>query len=118
MGTAMQLPVYLAAAAQILGIDALRGEAQYFYVSSAGGYKRPGITGEESAARNGEFVQILSTIAEGVDGGFFAPHPGKAKTNCTWCDFKDICDSNIDRIADRKTGDTRGDAYRALEEIS
>jgi ATP-dependent helicase/DNAse subunit B len=117
-GTALQLPVYLRAAAQILGIEALRGEAQYFYVSTNGGYRRPGITGEQDAARTGEFVQILTTIGDGVDGGFFAPNPGKTKTNCTFCDFKDVCDTGIDRIAARKLGDARGAAYRALEDIS
>lgn len=117
-GTALQLPVYLAAAAQLLGIDALRGEAQYFYVSSGGGYKRRGMTGGELGARRGEFTRILATIAEGVDGGFFAPNPGgKGKPNCDWCDYKDVCDAGIDRIAGRKAGDARGDAYRALEAI-
>ena len=87
-------------------------------MSSRGGYKRAGITGDELEARRGEFVQILSTIAEGVDGGFFAPNPGgKGKPNCSFCDFKDVCDTGIDRIAERKAGDARGDAYRALEAI-
>lgn len=116
-GTALQLPVYLSAAAELLGIDPLRGEARYFYVSSRGGYRQIGITGEDLAARTQEFERVLVTIADGVDGGFFAPNPGKGKSNCQYCDFADICDTGIDRIAERKSGDPRGDAYRALEAI-
>ncbi|MEK7693249.1 MAG: PD-(D/E)XK nuclease family protein, partial [Chloroflexota bacterium] len=116
-GTALQLPVYLNAAAELLGIDPLRGEARYFYVSSRGGYRQIGITGEDLAARTQEFERVLVTIADGVDGGFFAPNPGKGKSNCQYCDFADICDTGIDRIAERKSGDPRGDAYRALEAI-
>ncbi len=117
-GRALQLPIYLHAAAAALGMDSAQGEAQYFYVSSAGGYTRKNITGAELLAAGETFEQILGTIAGGVDGGFFAPNPGgKGRPNCTWCEVKDICDTNIERIAARKEGDARGDAYRALGDI-
>lgn len=117
-GRALQLPIYLHAVAAALGMDAAQGEAQYFYVSSAGGYTRKNITGAELMAARDTFEQILGTIAGGVDGGFFAPNPGgKGRPNCAWCEVKDICDANIERIAARKEGDARGDAYRAFGEI-
>ena len=51
-------------------------------------------------------------------GAFFAPNPGgKGRPNCSFCEVKDVCDWNIERLADRKRGDARGAAYIALEEI-
>jgi ATP-dependent helicase/nuclease subunit B len=117
-GRALQLPVYLHAAATVLGMDASQGEAQYYYVSSTGGYKRRQVTGDELAAQRDQFEQILIAIADGVDGGFYAPNPGgKARPNCTFCDARDICDANLERIVARKTDDPRGAQYRALEGI-
>ena len=93
-GRALQLPIYLHAAAAVLGMDAAQGESQYFYASSAGGYTRKNITGAELTAARETFEQILGTIVDGVDGGFFAPNPGgKGRPNCTWCEVKDICDA-------------------------
>ncbi len=117
-GRALQLPIYLHAAAAALHIDPVRGESQYFYVSSVGGFTRKNITGAELADAGATFEQILVTIVDGVNGGFFAPNPGgKGRPNCTFCEVKDLCDANIERMAERKAGDARGDAYRGLGEI-
>ena len=110
-GRALQLPVYLHAAAALLKMDPSQGESQYFYVSSGGRYRRKILTGGELARLQAQFEQILGTIANGVDGGFFAPNPGgKGRPNCSYCEVKDICDSNIERIALRKAEDPRGAA--------
>ena len=116
-GKAMQLPIYLHAAAALLDADPASGEAQYFYVSSKGGFKRKTLTGDELSASNEQFHEVLTTIADGIDGGFFAPNPEKDRFNCQRCDFKDACDARIDRIAQRKNADPRGAAFRALREI-
>ena len=117
-GRALQLPIYLHAASAAIGIGAEHGESQYFYVSSAGGFTRKIITGDDLAAARGTLEQILGTIVDGVDGGFFAANPGaKGRSNCTFCEVKDLCDANIDRVAARKSGDARGESYRALEDI-
>ncbi len=117
-GRSLQLPVYLHAAAAMLGLDPSRGEAQYFYVSRGGGYRRRTLTGGELAQQQGQLEQILTTITDGVDGGFFAPNPGgKGRPNCAYCEVRDICDTSIERIALRKADDPRGAAYRALEDV-
>ena len=116
-GKALQLPIYLRAAARALGMEAEQGEAQYFYVSTKGGFKRKVVTGAELVARNDEFERVIGTIADGIDSGMFAPNPGKDAFTCTWCDYKDVCDRRIERIMLRKVDDPRGAAYRALEEI-
>src|SRR5439155_7487155 len=101
-GRALQLPVYLRAASTLLGIDETRGAAQYFFATGKGGYRRQPFRGEQLAERSADFEQVLSTIASGIDGGYFAPNPGKIKDACRFCDYVTICDTRIDRIMDRR----------------
>ena len=116
-GTMLQLAVYLRAAAHLLDIDERDGEAQYFYATSAGEFKRHVLAGAHLSDLTQEFEQILDTIASGVDDGYFAPNPLENKFNCKWCDYADVCDVKIDRIMQRKAGDERGAAFIALGEI-
>ena len=116
-GKALQLPIYLRAAARALGMEAEQGSAQYFYVSTKGGFKRKIVTGEELEARNAEFERVIGTIADGIDTGMFAPNPGTDAYTCKWCDYNDVCDQRIDRIMLRKADDPRGEAYRLMGEI-
>ena len=117
-GRALQLPIYLRAAATLLGIDEEEGAAEYFFATGRGDYKRQSFTGEQLAQRRPEFEQVLRTIADGIDGGYFAPNPGKNKAACRYCDYVTICDTRIDRIMDRKKDDPRAAQFIALEEIS
>jgi RecB family exonuclease len=115
-GESLQLPIYLHAAARMLGLAASQGEAQYFYSTSRGEFKRHTITGAEMGEVRGGFDQVLTTIADGADSGFFAPNP--EQNHCMWCDYKDVCDARVGRIMQNKRSDARGAAYLALEEIS
>ena len=117
-GRALQLPVYLRAAATLLGIDEADGAAEYFFATGRGGYKRQSFTGEQLEERAAEFEQVLRTIADGIHGGDFAPNPGKNKDACRFCDYVTICDTRIDRIMGRKKDDPRATQFIALEEIS
>jgi ATP-dependent helicase/DNAse subunit B len=114
-GEALQLPIYLHAAARMLGMSPEAGETQYFYATSRGAFRRHTLDGAGLAAKRAQFEQILSTIAGGVDTGFFAPNPDH--DHCRFCDYKDVCDARILRIMQRKSGDARGADYRALEAI-
>ncbi|HXH82862.1 MAG TPA: PD-(D/E)XK nuclease family protein, partial [Candidatus Tectomicrobia bacterium] len=116
-GEKLQLPVYLLAAADMLGLPPEAGRAEYFFATSGGGFRREPFDGRTLADTRGDFDAVLSTIARGVDGGFFAPNPGKNGDNCRWCDYKDVCDVRIARIAERKQEDGRGAAFRAMKEI-
>lgn len=115
-GEKLQLPVYLLAAADMLGLPPEAGHAEYFFATSGGGFRREGFTGDRLAATRDQFDAVLSTIADGVAGGFFAPYP-KNGDNCRFCDYKDVCDARIARIAERKQDDARGAAFRAMKEI-
>ncbi len=114
-GESLQLPIYLHAAASMLGLPPAAGEAQYFYSTSRGGFKRHTVSGEAMQAAGESFERVLATIADGVDSGYFAPNP--AHDHCRFCDYKDVCDVSIEKIMERKASDARGAAYRALEEI-
>lgn len=116
-GRALQLPVYLHAAAAMLDIDPRDGEAQYFYVSTKGKFSRVTLDGETLDARRGEFETVLETIAGGVDAGYFAPNPGAKKEPCRYCDYRDVCDRDIDRVMNRKSGDGRAAAFIRMTEI-
>jgi CRISPR/Cas system-associated exonuclease Cas4 (RecB family) len=114
-GEALQLPLYLHAASTLLRLPTEAGESQYFYATSRGDFKRITISGRQMTEHHGDFARVLSTIADGVDSGYFAPNP--QHSHCQWCDYKSVCDVAIDKIMKRKAGDARGDAYGALEEI-
>ena len=114
-GRALQLPIYLRAAARALGMEPSQGAAEYFYVSGKGRFRRTSLAGDELAARQAEFEQVLGTIADGVDAGMFAPSPEKQR--CSWCDYRDVCDARIERIMERKAGDQRAAAFRVMGEI-
>lgn len=116
-GTALQLPIYLRAAAEMLQLRPEDGESQYFYVSSKGGFGRHTLTGEELLDAEAEFHQVLDTIAGGVEQGYFAPKPEK-DNNCRYCDYNAVCDAQIKRIMDNKNADDpRAVQFIALEQI-
>jgi RecB family exonuclease len=117
-GRALQLPLYLVAASQATNLPVEQGEAQYFYCTRRGEFKRSTFTGADYTARRGDIDLILRTIAQGVDGGYFAPNPGKSADNCRFCDYKFVCNVGIDRIMDRKQQDGPAAAFIALQDIT
>ncbi|MEJ7784254.1 MAG: PD-(D/E)XK nuclease family protein [Solirubrobacteraceae bacterium] len=101
-GMALQLPLYLLAAAAALGVDPSAGEAQYFYATRKGEYKRVAFTGAELEARTEEFQRVLSELRNGVRGGDFHAEPSR---QCDWCDFDSVCDARRKAIHTCKSDD-------------
>lgn len=118
MGRALQLPLYLHAAAQLLDLPVEQGEAQYFYCTSRGEFWRSTFRGDDLVERRDEMDRVLRTIAEGVDRGYFAPNPGKGADNCRFCEYKFVCNAGIDRIMEGKQTDGPAAAYIALQDIT
>lgn len=116
-GTALQLPIYLLAAARMLEMGPQHGDAEYFFASSKGGFKRHTVAGDLLVAEQAQFDEILATIAGGIERGMHAPNPGKGRKNCDYCDYRTICDVRIERIMQRKDGDPRAAQYRRMLEI-
>lgn len=116
-GRALQLPIYLLAAARALGTDWRRGSAEYFYVSRKGEFKRMRFEGAALDARWDEFVDLLRGLAESVGAGDFHPVPGADGSHCQWCDYKAVCDARIVRLAERKAGAEAASRFTRLMEV-
>jgi len=94
-GTKLQLPTYLAAAA-----DAEQARAAYWFITNRGGFEF--IEYEPTPERQELFQRTLEAIMDGVRGGAFPAVSGEmndyygAFVNCQWCDFDRICSRRRD----------------------
>jgi hypothetical protein len=56
--------------------------------------------------------------ADGMSTGRFFPHPyTRGEHHCRACDFRQICDSRVDRLWIQKQGDPAAAAFIAITEI-
>jgi hypothetical protein len=112
-GRALQLPLYLLAAAKALDVDPIAGEAQYFYATRVGEYRRVSFTGEHLADRRGDLDRVLSELHDGMRTGDFHLEP--SNDECRYCAFDRVCDARRQAIRRRKGDDplaVRVDARR------
>jgi len=117
-GRALQLPIYLHAAADvILGRDWREGRSEYFYSTRREKYQRVEITGEELADKRQDFERLVRGFAHAMGEGTFAARPSNRE--CRFCDFNTICPSVSDHLAqrERKAGDPRVQRLDELAEI-
>jgi len=93
-GKTLQLGLYAEAARQLLGADEV--DAHYWLVNRAADHARVGYRWTDD--RRDRLVQILTVIADGIEGGEFATDPGEwdgfrgTNDNCAYCPFDSICD--------------------------
>ena len=108
-GTALQLPVYLLAASQLLGAPVDAGEALYRRVG-AGGKRSVRFAGDRWRESGDEFARVVETTTRGIEEGlFFAP---AGDDTCRYCDFKIACTAGSARLFERKAPhDDRARAY-------
>jgi RecB family exonuclease len=94
-GTKLQLPAYLAAAA-----DAAEVTPLYWFISAAGKFDQRRF--EANNANLERYRQTLGAIVEGVRGGAFPAVAGEENTrfggwdNCRYCDFDRLCSRRRD----------------------
>ena len=114
-GTRLQLPVYGLAARQLLG-DGVDVKAAYWFVSDKGNFK----TRPQKPAPLDEMLESFSdavgTITGSIGKGLFPANPGKGNSNCTYCDFKNLCPTRRERHWERKRRDPRLSSYTAMAE--
>lgn len=118
-GQSLQLPIYLLAADQMLkanGIRADTAEAQYYYITSKGRFRRIRFARGALTRRGEEFATILQTMAEGIAAGLFPQNPDGGK-NCEWCPFQPVCGHGRARLVERKIKDEQISTLRAMWEI-
>ncbi len=100
-GQALQLPIYIQAAAGEMAEPTERISAEYFYATHKGNFERSGIDGADVFADD-LFWDTLETITDGVRAGRFPPYPGDAagnrpRPNCQFCDYVDLCTTDVDK---------------------
>jgi hypothetical protein len=115
-GARLQLPVYAAAARQLLGARDV--EAAYWFVSSKGGfvYDPLRLDGDTEA----RFGEVVGSIVEGIDHGWFPAVPGEANAffgsshNCRHCDFDPVCPVDRDAQFEHKLDAPQFASFAAL----
>ena len=98
-GTALQLPVYLLAAARDLGRPLEAGEALYRRVG-AGGRRSIRFAGDRWEESGDEFARIIATVTRGIEEGLF--FAGADDRMCERCDFAIACTAGGRRLFERK----------------
>lgn len=112
-GEALQLPVYLLAAAGITGSELAGLEARYLPVDTAG--RRPvAFRGAHLEAIRPVFDELLRTIVGGIRAGRFFPHPGD---HCGTCGVKPACSHGVEALWARKAGDPAAAAFLAMKGV-
>jgi ATP-dependent helicase/nuclease subunit B len=114
-GRALQLAVYLLAAADIVGIDLAHGTATYSFNTRRGGFSEHALTGSELMASREAFDGILGRIVGGVAGGDFHAEPDRDA--CKYCAFDAVCDVGRQRQAERKAADERRVSFASMREV-
>jgi ATP-dependent helicase/nuclease subunit B len=106
-GGSLQLPLYVYAAASLLGVPVSSVSAEYQFVGPRGEGRSARLAGQDLAA-DARFTAMLRSMVEGIEGGQFFTWPGKVEfngpTNCTNCDFKGVCHGEVGVHTLRKQG--------------
>jgi ATP-dependent helicase/nuclease subunit B len=109
-GTALQLPIYLMAAARMLGRPLEAGEARYLHVGAGPGRNTIVFSGRRWAESEAAFARIMGTITTGIEHGVFLA-PAKDQT-CRNCAVKMACPAGMPRLFALKAAhDERAAAY-------
>ncbi|MEO9174064.1 MAG: PD-(D/E)XK nuclease family protein, partial [Gaiellales bacterium] len=114
-GRALQLSLYLLAAAKLVGADLTQGSASYEFLTRRGGFATHTLDGSELDTQRGELDGLLERIVGGIVSGDFHPEPGGV---CRFCNFKHVCDVGREAVATRKAGDSRRVSFAELKAIS
>lgn len=112
-GEALQLPLYVRAAAQALGLDPADGDGEYFYVTRDGDFSRVSFTRADLAEQADWVDEVLGTLMLGITTGVFPARPRKLR-DCDRCAFNGLCDSRRMAQATRKSEDPRIAPLQAL----
>ena len=105
-GRSLQLPIYLMATSDLLGIDWQTSSAQYSFPTRRGEFQRVVMEGEWLKENQKELVELLSGISQGIEHGIFPQVPKIGNSdNCRFCDFKELCPANVGTLAQRKRSD-------------
>ncbi|MCK4538342.1 MAG: PD-(D/E)XK nuclease family protein [Candidatus Krumholzibacteria bacterium] len=112
-GVYLQLPVYLLAAARMLGLDIGDGVAQYRKVAPGGGRRVVTFSGEDWEEMSRQLGDVVDVITSGMEGGLFFISPDKQ--GCRFCGLSSACPSMRGYILEEKVmKDDRCRAYISM----
>jgi len=104
-GTALQLPLYLMAAQNLLGLPNLEeAEALACYLSP-GEVKSALYSGRNWPEKEQQLQNVLQQLYSGMVQGRYFPYPGKQGESCRSCRFRSLCGPGVDRLFSRKSDD-------------
>jgi ATP-dependent helicase/nuclease subunit B len=106
-GRMLQLPLYVLAGAQLLGLDPDVGEAAYVYPTRRGEFRTINWGPEQLAERHGDVLALLGAILDGIARGDFMVAPWDEKKACAYCDFNAVCPPARAAYVKRKATDGR-----------
>jgi hypothetical protein len=109
----LQLPLYVRAAAQALGLDHADGDGEYFYVTRDGDFSRVSFTRADLAEQADWVDEVLGTLMGGITTGVFAARPREIRV-CDRCAFNGLCDSRRMAQASRKSEEPQIAPLQAL----
>ena len=113
-GAHLQLPVYALAVRNALLPDAMV-EAEYWFVSTRGGFQRVPV---QLAEVETDFRATVQTIVQGIRNGVFPANPGSpgqnGPVNCAYCDFDRVCPANRQMLWERKQNSPQALPYVTL----
>ena len=112
-GEALQLPLYLLAAEQVLP-GATVEAASYLYFTLRGGYREIRFSHSALDARRHELTKLLDTAAEMIRDGVLAQHA--TPDNCRQCEYRPICGNGVLKLAERKAEDKRMAEFLHIKE--
>ena len=115
-GAALQLPLYLFAAAGLYpNIDLGQSTAEYCYVTRAGEWRSCTFSGADLLQKQEDLRAILETIVNGAREGIFPRCPGgKGAFVCDSCEYAAIGAPRRQSIEQRNQDDPRLDAFRRM----
>ena len=112
-GEALQLPLYILAAQQLLPSVTVES-ASYLYFTLRGGYRTVSFTREALDAHRADLTHVLDIAASMIRTGVFAQYA--TVEGCRHCDFRPICGNGILKLYALKQDDAHMDAFRAVKE--
>jgi ATP-dependent helicase/nuclease subunit B len=116
-GSSLQLPVYLLAASNLLGIPVEDGRAMLRSVGTGGGRKKAIYSGAEWKTGRSEFARVLGVIVDGITSGYFFVSPRAA--GCDYCGVRQACPTGREWLfAVKAAGDARAADYLDMRGIS
>ncbi len=113
-GKKLQIPIYLLAAKK--NIPDVEAKAAYWMVGFKGQYKVFPDSPPTYEEIENDMNSIMEKIANGMVSGLFPSNPGTNNSNCTFCDFNQICPQQREMYWENKRNkDARLSHYLSLE---